>query len=198
MPGVTLMAHAMDRSTRPPPRRQAEQTAGAGRWLVLGLLALGFAAAVTGILFQRQQTRRCLAFYGPDAARRITAAPRVRLVVLEASGPRSVGAARSVDVSGAAGLVHLRRGLVEDANFRWPESPPREPLGANAWDYALEFSDAAGGVVTTLVLDVDPAGGSLAVVGAPGRVALGRVGPGLATWIRATLEKPATADAPGR
>lgn len=188
----------MDRSTRPRPRRHAEQTAGAGRWLVLGLLALGLAAAATGILFQRQQTRRCLAFYGPDAARRITAAPRVRLIVLEASGLRSVKAALSRDVSGAAGLVHLRRGLVEDANFRWPESPPREPLGAAAWDYALEFSEAAGGTATTLALDVDPAGGSLAVVGAPGRVDLGRVGPGLATWIRATLEKPSTADAPGR
>lgn len=192
------MAHAMDRSTRPPLRQATDQPAGAGRWLVLGLLALGLVAAVTGILFQRQQTRRCLAFYGPDAARRITAAPRVRLVVLEASGPRSVRAGWSRDVSGAAGLVHLRRGLVEDANFRWTESPAREPLGAEAWDYALEFSDAAGGAATTLVLDVDPAGGSLAVVGAPGRAALGRVGPGLATWIRATLEKPSTADAPGR
>lgn len=187
----------MDRSIRPPPRRQAEQTPGAGRWLVLGLVALGLSAAVTGVLFQRQQTRRCLAFYGPDAARRITAAPRVRLVVLEASGPRSVRGARSADVSGAAGLVHLRRGLVEDANFSWPESPSRDPLGAHAWDYALEFSDAAGAVATTLVLDLDPAGGSLAVVGAPGRVALGRVAPGLATWIRATLEKPPTTDAPG-
>ncbi|NDC64527.1 MAG: hypothetical protein EBZ59_11215 [Planctomycetia bacterium] len=118
----------------------------------------------------------------------------MRLVVLEASGPRTVRGARSRDVSGAAGLVHLRRGLVEDANFVWPESPPGEPLGADAWDYALEFSDAAGAVATTLVLDLDPAGGSLAVVGVPGRMALGRVAPGLSTWIRATLDKPPTID----
>jgi len=170
-----------------------------GRSLVVGLVLLGFAGAVAGIAYQRVQTGRCLGFYGAEVAHLVNTAPRVELLRLAPGGSPGRLVARDVrDVTLAKGLVHLRRGLVEDANFRWPESPPREPLGADAWDYALEFSDAAGGVVTTLVLDVDPAGGSLAVVGAPGRVALGRVGPGLATWIRATLEKPTTADTPGR
>lgn len=154
-----------------------------------GLLMLGLAAATTGVLFQRQQTRRCLAFYGPAAARRITTAPRVSLLVVEPSGAVGVRWVDQRDVSQAPGLVHLRRGLVEDANFRWSELPPAEPLAAAAWDYALEFSDPAGGDVTTLALDLDSAGGSLAVVGSPGRVGLGRIAPGLAKWIRATLER---------
>lgn len=162
-----------------------------GGWLVAGLLLLGLAAATTGVLFQRQQTRRCLGFYGPAAARRITTAPGVSLQVVEASGPAAVRSVDRRDVSRAAGLVHLRRGLVEDANFAWPEGPPSEPLGPTAWDYAIEFSDAATGAVTTLVLDLDPGGGSLAVVGSPGRVGLGRIAPGLAKWIRDTLETTA-------
>lgn len=173
-----------DRPLAPP--REASAGAG-GRWLVTGLLALGFAAAVTGIWFQRHQTRRCLAFYGPDAARRITAAPVVELLrVRPGTGPGRLTAAQRIDVSRAAGLVHLRRGLVEDANFAWPESPPTAPLAADAWDVALAFGEP-GGASTTLVIDLAGREGSLAVVGSAGRVGLGRLGPGLETWIRSTL-----------
>jgi len=186
----------MDDPKRPPrqPARTGAATDGpgttrpAGVWLVAGLLMLGLAAATTGVLFQRQQTRRCLGFYGPTAARRITTAQRVSLLVVEPSGAAGVRCVDRRDISQAPGLVHLRRGLVEDANFRWSGQPPEEPLGPTAWDYALEFSDPDAGDVTTQALDLDPAGGSLAVVGIPGRVSLGRIAPGLAKWIRATLD----------
>jgi len=172
---------------------QGPAQAAAGRWLVAGLMALGLAAAATGIWFQRHQTRRCLAFYGPEAARRITAAPVVELLrVRPGAGPGRLMAAERIDVSRAAGLVHLRRGLVEDANFAWPESPPTAALAVEAWDVALEFADPAG-TRTTLVIDLDGRAGSLAVVGNAGRVGLGRLGPGLETWIRSSLaaaEKP--------
>jgi hypothetical protein len=101
-------------------------------------------------------------------------------------------AAERIDVSRAAGLVHLRRGLVEDANFVWPESPPTAALAVEAWDVALEFADPTG-TRTTLVIDLDGRAGSLAVVGNAGRVGLGRLGAGLETWIRSSLaaaEKP--------
>jgi len=166
-----------------------------GHWLVAGLLGLGLAAAATGIWFQRHQTRRCLGFYGPEAARRITLAPVVELLrVRPAIGAGTLTATERVDVSRAPGLVHLRRGLVEDANFAWPDRQPTAPLGAEAWDVALTFREP-GGPGTTLVFDLDGEGGSLAVVGEPGRVGLGRLGPGLEKWIRSAL---AAAVSPGR
>jgi len=154
---------------------------------VSGLLLLGLAAAITGIWFQWQQTRRCLAFYGPASARRIAAAPAVELLLVRAGkGPGQLVAQTRIDISKAPGLVHLRRGLVEDANFNWQASGVAQPrLLSAAWDVALVFSEPLGS--TTLVIDFDSAGGALTVVGQPGRIGLGRIGPGLEKWIRSTL-----------
>ena len=159
-----------------------------GTWLVAGLLLLGLAAAITGIWFQRHQTRRCLEFYGPAAARRIAAAPTVELLLVQpGQGPGQLGAQTRIDISKAPGLVHLRRGLVEDANFSWQASggavPERLPL--ESWDVAFVFSEPLG--CTTLVIDLDPSGGALAAVGQPGRIGLGRIRPGLEKWIRSTV-----------
>jgi hypothetical protein len=171
-----------------------------GTWLVGGLVLLGVVAACTGVWFQRHQTRRCLAFYGPAAARRISAAPQVELLLVQpGTAPGRLVAHTRLDVSTAPGLVHLRRGLVEDANFGWPapagDAPRRLPL--EAWDAALVFTEPGGGEAaaqsgdqgrTTLVLDFDgTSGGGLAMVGEPGRIGLGRIGPGLEKWIRSTL-----------
>lgn len=127
-------------------------TTAAGTWLVGGLVGLGLAAAATGIWFQRHQTHRCLEFYGSQAARRIAAAPSVRLVLVEpAARAGRLVALRSFDVSKAPGLVHLRRGLVEDANFAWPVAGGESDHGgtrlpAEAWNVALVFSTAAPAV----------------------------------------------------
>lgn len=186
-----------------------------GTWLVGGLLLLGVTAAVAAIWFQRQQTRKCLAFYGPVAARRITAAAGVELLAVQpGSVPRRLAVASRLDVSQAPGLVHLRRGLVEDANFNWPEVGMREggmqddpqdaavspaPRPLDRWDAALVFTDRNGGGQTTLVVDLDESGGALAVVGQPGWIGLGRIGRGLAAWIRDTWSRNARiADAPPR
>ena len=188
-----------------------------GTWLVVGLLLLGLAAASTGVWFQRHQTRRCLEFYGPAAARRISAAPVVELLIVQpGSAPGRLACRTRIDVSKAPGLVHLRRGLVEDANFTWqaaatsasPEArrPSEARLPSEVWDAALVFSEPAasdaasdaagnagrnagrsGGGQTTLVIDIDPAGGAIAMLGQPGRMGLGRIGPGLEKWIRSTL-----------
>jgi len=174
-----------------------------GTWLVTGLLLMGVAAAVTGVWFQRQQTRRCLEFYGAPAARLIAAAPTVELLLVRpGAGPGRLAAQRRIDVSKAPGLVHLRRGLVEDANFDWqadqtsPSAASQTRLPAEVWDVALVFSEAGGAdsamqprgtAQTTLAIDFDPAGGCLAMVGQPGRIGLGRIGPGLEKWIQATL-----------
>lgn len=176
---------------------------GSGARLVVVLLVLGVTAGIVGVLYQREQTRRCLAFYGAEAARMVASAPVVELVTLgPGPEPGVLVALESADVSQAPGLVHLRRGLVEDANFRW--EPPAETaegrLPAGDWDRALVFSDpAAGRTTVALVIDLAPAsgspaegrsgGGNLAVVGRPGRMGLGRIARGLATWLAAQSEK---------
>ncbi len=93
-----------------------------GSMLVIGLLILGLLAAGVGVWFQWQQTRRCLAFYGTRATEQISKSPFVELWQLKPlSGGRHTGrleAIRVEDITEAKGLVHLRRGLVEDANFK--------------------------------------------------------------------------------
>ena len=115
-----------------------DANAGTGRRLVVGLLMLGLGLACFAIWFQWQQTRRCLAFYGSDSARLIQAAPRVELWE-PAAAPATAQSAARTDVSHAPGLVHLRRGLVEDANFDWQ----RAAGGDAAWDAAFAFYDTA-------------------------------------------------------
>ena len=186
--------------SQPPPSQTASARAegpSRGTWLVAALLLLGLAAAVTGIWFQWQQTRRCLDFYGPAAARRIAAAPTVELLLVKpGQGSGRLVARSRIDISKAPGLVHLRRGLVEDANFNWQGTDARasgagaggaapERLPLDAWDVALVFSEPLGR--TTLVIDLDPSRGSLAAVGQPGRIGLGRIGPGLEKWVRSTV-----------
>lgn len=160
-----------------------------GSRLVLGILALAVGLASFAIWFQWTQTRRCLAFFGPDVAAAIQASPRVEAWRLGPHGSSGHMLTRSrADLSQSRGLVHLRHGLVEDANYDW-SAPPRPPRPTAAWDVALAFFEAdAATPRAVLAFDLD--GGGMTVVGRPGSVALGRLGPGLAGWIAATLDAP--------
>lgn len=164
----------------PPPDRGSS----AGRIAVLTMLALAAALASFAVWFQWNQTKRCLALYGPAAARSIQYAKRVELwsLAAEAERPRVV---RAIDVSKAPGLVHLRRGLVEDANFAWePAAAGRLP--AADWDTALAFyGDASREPEAVVAFDLDGAGW-LTVVGQPGRIGLGRLARGVRTWCAST------------
>lgn len=158
----------------------------------MGLLLLGLSAATLAIAFQRGQTERCLALYGPEAAAAISRAKHVELWQLAVRDGRLTAVER-IDISTAKGLVHLRRGLVEDANFDWSAGSAADArLPAEAWNWAMVFADsaeeAAGGGGTQLVLDLgdDGSSGWVSVVGQGGRVGLGRIGSGLVTWIEAT------------
>jgi hypothetical protein len=159
-----------------------------GSLIVVAILLLGITAATVAVSYQQRQTRRCLGFYGPEAARRVAKSPWVELWSLAPTGrPGRLVATKRHDVTAAKGIVHLRRGLVEDAGFRWEEVGPTTRLPEGAWDYALVFSDPAADGRTTVVVDLDGAGGWLAVAGRPGRAALGRLGRGIAQWIEATF-----------
>ena len=166
--------------------------------LVIGLLALGLLAAGIGVWFQWQQTRRCLAFYGTRATEQISKSPFVELWQLKPlSGGRHTGRLEAVlveDITEAKGLVHLRRGLVEDANFQWLEgNTERAPLADAAWDLALVFFDSKQrneSERTVVVIDFgeNSQKANLTVVGRPGRVALGKMGKGLKTWVESTAK----------
>lgn len=179
MPSGSTAPHATAMSVSPVPSAP-------GTPLVIGLILLGLVAAATGIWYQREQTRRCLDFYGVEAARRITTAARIEL--LELAPTDAAGRLRAVkrrEITAAKGLVHLRRGLVEDANFNWSAAAGAGRLPDSAWDLAFVFSDpaAGGGATTTLVVDFDDRGGHVAVVGRPGRIGLGRLERGLQKWV---------------
>lgn len=177
------------------PRSLAGDTAPSGRWLVLGILLVAAGLGAFAVWFQWGQTRRCLAFFGPVAAGRIQTATRVELWSLAVEEGR-VRAIDRLDVSQAPGLVHLRRGLIEDVNYDWDGQPreaeaaqanqPRQ-LPPTAWDLALAFLDGpaageeAAGSATVVAFDLD-GGGAATVVGQPGRVRLGRLAAGLRTW----------------
>jgi hypothetical protein len=115
---------------------------------------------------------------------------------------KGVVAFERVDASRAGGLVHLRRGLVEDANFAWDEQradasgAARSRLPVAAWDVALVFADAE--TATVLVIDFDAAGGALAVVGQPGRIGLGRIAAGLEKWVGGTLDEARARNSRGK
>lgn len=154
---------------------------GAGSRVVLAMVGLAAALAVFAVWFQWRQTHRCLAFYGPTVAEAIQKAPRVEVWDLQPSGDR-VRAMRTRDISTAAGLVHLRHGLVEDANFSWRQEAAA-PLPPAAWDRGLAFFDAEGSTPAA-VLAIDAEGeGWLTVVGQPGRIGLGRIRRGLHAWL---------------
>ena len=130
---------------------------------------------------------RSLGFYGPTAAKRVSKASRVEVWRLAPTDrPARLVATARRDVSEARGIVHLRRGLVEDAGFRWEHAGPPGRLPAESWDYAFVFTDEDGGQ-TAVVVDLDASGGWLAVAGQGGRVGLGRLGHGLSSWIAATV-----------
>lgn len=194
-PGVTGGAKSGATPGQSPPAGSA-----IGTRLVLGLVILALGLAAFAVWFQWNQTRRCLAFYGAAAARSIQAAPRTELWSLAADGP-GLRVASRLDVSRAPGLVHLRRGLIEDVNFLWDinfrwRATLGGPVGGHAvdgklppgaWDEAIAFfataDDSTPAAVVAFDLD-EP--GFATVVGRPGRIGLGPIAPGLRKWIEAT------------
>lgn len=197
------MVGVSDPGARPDAGDRRNSGGGFGRLVVVVMVGLGAGLAVYAVAHQREQTRRCLGLFGADAAKGIASAAHVELCRLRPTGRDGhLEAVARRDVSRAAGLVHLRRGLVEDANYDWRADPsPDARLPPAAWDWAIAFADtgpasaAPGAILVVVDLPAEPSStedsGWLAIVGRAGRVRLGRIGPGLARWI-AEAGGPAT------
>jgi hypothetical protein len=192
------------------PGTAAARPVASGVVLVVGLLTLALGLAVFAVWFQWQQTRRCLDFYGAATARAIQAADRVELwerVPPAADGPATV---RRLDVTWVRGLVHLRRGLVEDANLDWHARRPDEAAGAGIHNEAMA-DPALGDLAIAFYADVDAASpdavllidraagvsGMLAVQGQPGKVGLGRLRAGLDAWLGSARLEGVSVDVAG-
>jgi hypothetical protein len=138
------------------PSFEAQSVNNRGVILVLLLLAAGLGAAATALWHQYRQTRRALDFWGTAAASLIGHAPSVELTALshgQADGKDSdqtKTAGDTVDLSEARGLVHFRRGLLEDQNFNWDREPPDV---VPDWGYLVRFSDDNASVVVAFDLD---------------------------------------------
>ncbi len=181
-----------------------------GRGVVLLMVGLGAGLALFAILHQRNQTVRCLRFLGAPAARRIAASSHVELLRLQ-PGDREgrVLAVERWDISSARGVVHLRRGLVEDANYAWSardddrsDAGGRLPAAAWRWGIAFAGSAGAGGTIRddgATILAFAPGEGDggttgwMTLVGAAGRVRLGRIDRGISTWIEDFLAERGSA-----
>lgn len=120
--------------------------------LVLLLLIAGLAAATIAIWHQYQQTRQALGFWGPESVHLIGRAPSVELIALRSGKPDETGLAEkthgdppTVDISGARGLIHFRRSLLEDENFDWDADAP--DATAVDWEYAVRFAEDEASIV---------------------------------------------------
>lgn len=176
------------------PPSSVSQRSSSGRIVVGGIIAVGLCLAAFAFWFQWIQTRRCLAFFGSDVATSVNAAPRVELWRLApGSGPRRLVVTERRDISLAPGLVHLRHALVEDASFDWQPADAAPPPPPADWSLGIAFWRRGNQGDPTAVLAFDLRSGVMTVVGRPGRVALGRLGSGLATWVELVAQDRAPA-----
>jgi len=129
--------------------------------LLMVLLACGL--GLTSVVYHHWASHGVLAWWGGDMARLIADAPRVEALRLEplekpdsaatadtlVVDGRQYAVAQRKDVTTAIGLDHLRRGLLDDANFSWSAPSPATPV---RWSDALVFSDGARRIVVVFDL----------------------------------------------
>lgn len=128
--------------------------------LVMLMLALGLAAFAWR--FRLQQTDQALAFWGAEAAWLVRRAPEVevsRLRPAESTGEsqevielagRRFAAHNTRDISRAAGVIHARNALIQDASFAWNQAATGDPP---KFDYLLRFRDGSQQAKAALDLD---------------------------------------------
>jgi hypothetical protein len=133
-----------------------------GQWVIVAMFGGALAAAVFGMWYRYQSTRRALEFWGPPAAVLIARAPTIEALIFEPpltdNGAITLdvldeAAAKTTLVSGARGMLNIRQAMVEDSTFRW-DPPVSQPP---AWSFALMFSDGD----RQAALLFDPAAGAV-------------------------------------
>ncbi|MEZ6069543.1 MAG: hypothetical protein R3C10_04555 [Pirellulales bacterium] len=124
-----------------------------GTAVVLGLLLLALALATFAWLYARASDRRAQEAWGPERAALMAAAPTAELWELSrhdageldttsADAPLLVDdepmhIVARYDIAEARGVLHLRRGLIDDTSFDWDAAADCQPR----WTHALSFAN---------------------------------------------------------
>jgi hypothetical protein len=121
-----------------------------GKLLIVGVLAIGVAAAAASWWFRYSATHHAAQFWGPQAAALIRDAPHVTLRSDTPSADGSSGDVADVprDISSAKGLTHLRTALQEDASFDWTAAGPPD----TNWSNSLVFAASEGAAPRAVVM----------------------------------------------
>ena len=129
--------------------------------MILGILAVAIVMAGASWWYRYTATHRAVEFWGPEMAKLIRDAPVVELWRLQprlenvnqfSNGATPLRRAKSVDVSTARGLTHLRNALLEDRSFQWPAQPGRLD---DRCKWALVFYDKGREVNRSLLFTAD-------------------------------------------
>jgi hypothetical protein len=137
-----------------------------GQVVILAMFGFGTAAALFGMWYRWDVTRRTLDLWGAPSAVLVVRAPQVQALGFDPplagiettrTADLAAAAAQSRDVSRARGILNVRQAFVEDSTFLWDRQPDRKTL---AWVYGLSFTDQD----RSFVILFDPAAG---VVGNP-------------------------------
>jgi hypothetical protein len=121
-----------------------------GKRLILGVLAIGLAAAAASWWFRYSSTHRATQFWGAQAAELLRDAPRVTLRsdTPSADGEGAATADVPRDISTAKGLTHLRNALLEDASYDWTAAGPPD----TDWSNSLVFAASEGAEPRAVVM----------------------------------------------
>src|SRR6478609_3708376 len=188
-----------------PPRTEPNAS---GKWVIVGILAVGFTTAAVSWWFRYNATHHAATFWGRNAWL-IRDAEQVQLLELRPAPknasprrdtPSVNGDAYSVvsrkDITQAHGLAHLRNALLEDQSFNWPARAITTYL---PWRCALQFDLEKERTTIYLTDDFQHATGDVENGAIPMVVSCDPIAAGLRTvieeWREAELPTSAAATA---
>lgn len=138
-----------------------------GKWVIVGILLVAFAAAGGSWWFRYNATSRVAQYLGRENVIAVRDASKVTLstfaepISIPINSIWSVPVEQwlaqqpqtSTDVTSAHGLLHLRNALLDDRSFEW-ESDAINPVAVAAakWTHALIFDDTNSGHHAYLIL----------------------------------------------
>lgn len=135
-----------------------------GTKLVIGILALALALGAVSWWYRFETAHRATLFWGPEVAQIIAEPGKITGYKLDpatdaAGEPLDVAGReyRGVlvrDLTGAAGMVHLRHALVTDSNYLWM----KRPAAPDQWRWALQFHKGEHNVLIVLTEDFQTLG----------------------------------------
>jgi hypothetical protein len=185
--------------TPTPAPLQTEPNA-SGKWVILGILAVGFTAAGASWWFRYNATHHSATFWGRNAWL-IRDADHVELLELRPGEKNAPPKSDAITVNGnpvvvvgqqditqAHGLSHLRNALLEDQSFNWPAKAIADDL---PWRWALQFELEKERTIIFLTDDFLQATGDTDNGAIPMVVSCEPVAPGLRTVIKEWLQTDA-------